>query len=86
MEDGAYWLTNVMLPPPQYDDQVSRLLQKKKTKDSHKEERLRRFDTKSSCTADVSSLPSVNNATVIRKPMKFHSSIQNLAACFKTKY
>ena len=70
--------------PPPYDDHVSRLLQKKK-KDCRKEERLRSLDTKVSCTADVSSLPSVNNVIVIGKPRKFHSSIQNLAARFKKK-
>ena len=53
--------------------------------DCRKEERLRSFDTKVRCTADVSSLPSINNVIVIRKPRKFHSSIQNLAARFKTK-
>ena len=53
--------------------------------DCRKEERLRSFDTKVRCTADVSSLPSINNVIVIRKPRKFHSSIQNLAASFKKK-
>jgi len=48
-----------------------------KTKDCRKDERLRSFDTKISCNADVSSLPSINNV-VIRRPRKLHSSIQSL--------
>jgi hypothetical protein len=47
-----------MFPPAQYDDYVSRLLKKRVCR---KEERLRSFDTKTNCTADVSSLPSINN-------------------------
>jgi hypothetical protein len=49
-------------PPPIWHN-VSTLL--KKTKDCRKEKRLRTFDTKASCIADVSSLPSINNVIVI---------------------